>query len=230
MVELENINQEFEIDLNQIQYVGGITVETDPTVPLHVKEITTEDITNWNNKSEFDGDYNKLINTPNIPSVPTKVSELENDSKYLTEYTETDPTVPSHVKNISQNDIANWNNKSEFNGNYNDLTNKPNIPTKVSQLENDKNYATENFVTSKIEEIEAGGGSIDVSNLVTKEELATKVDRVTGKSLIADSEITRLASVTNYNDTDIRNQLNTKASIDYVNEIVGDIETLLGGI
>ena len=31
-------------------------------------------------------------------TVPTKVSELENDSGYLTSYTETDPTVPSWAK------------------------------------------------------------------------------------------------------------------------------------
>jgi hypothetical protein len=30
--------------------------------------------------------------------VPTKTSELENDSNYLTSYTETDPTVPSWAK------------------------------------------------------------------------------------------------------------------------------------
>ena len=64
-----------------------------------------------------------------IPVVPTKISELENDSGYLTEYTETDPTIPTHVKNITQENITNWNNKSEFSGSYNDLTDKPTIPS-----------------------------------------------------------------------------------------------------
>ena len=32
------------------------------------------------------------------PDIPTKVSELENDSGYLTSYTETDPTVPAWAK------------------------------------------------------------------------------------------------------------------------------------
>jgi hypothetical protein len=31
-------------------------------------------------------------------------------SQYLTDFTETDPTVPDHVKDITQNDINNWNN------------------------------------------------------------------------------------------------------------------------
>ena len=139
--------------------------------------ITSENINKWNNKSEFDGNYDSLSNKPTIPN---KVSELENDKNYLTSvpseyktktendslyqakgnyltgFTETDPTVPSHVKNISENDISNWNNKSNFSGSYNDLTNKPTlfsgsyndltnkptIPTKTSQLTNDNNYLT----------------------------------------------------------------------------------------
>lgn len=35
-----------------------------------------------------------------------------------------------------------WNNKSDFNGSYNNLTEKPTIPTKVSQLTNDSNFLT----------------------------------------------------------------------------------------
>lgn len=35
-----------------------------------------------------------------------------------------------------------WNNKSDFSGNYEDLTNKPTIPTKTSQLTNDSKFST----------------------------------------------------------------------------------------
>lgn len=45
--------------------------------------------------SDFSGSYNDLIDKPNIPS---KTSELTNDSGYITGYTETDPTVPSWAK------------------------------------------------------------------------------------------------------------------------------------
>lgn len=41
--------------------------------------------------------------------VPTKTSELENDSGYITQ--ETDPTIPYYIKQISQADINSWNNK-----------------------------------------------------------------------------------------------------------------------
>lgn len=42
-------------------------------------------------------------------TVPTKTSQLTNDSHFIT--SETDPTVPSYVKQISLADINNWNNK-----------------------------------------------------------------------------------------------------------------------
>lgn len=119
-------------------------------------------------------------------TVPTKTSELQNNSGFIT--TETDPTVPSYVKAISLADINNWNNKQNAlvsgstiktinnesllgSGNiqidgivytagtgiditnevisneitsYNDLTDLPTIPTKVSDLINDENFASEN--------------------------------------------------------------------------------------
>lgn len=133
--------------------------ETDPTVPAHVKAITAENITAWNNKSSFSGNYEDLTNKPTIPTVPSVVSAFENDAGYITNeyhdntkqdviedlaairsgaalgatalqsYTESDPTVPAHVKAITEENITAWNNKSSFSGSYEDLTNKPTIPT-----------------------------------------------------------------------------------------------------
>ena len=63
-------------------------------------------------------------------SLPTKVSDLTNDAGYITSYTETDPVfTASAASGITSTDITNWNNKSDFSGSYNDLTNKPTIPT-----------------------------------------------------------------------------------------------------
>ena len=52
---------------------------------------------------------------------------------------------------------------------------KVDIPIRVGQLENDKNYATETFVTTKIAEAELAGGDIDLSGYATKEDIADKV-------------------------------------------------------
>ena len=145
--------------------------ETDPTVPSHVKAITEQNITNWNSKSDFSGSYNDLTGKPTIPD---NISDLNNDAGYLTDipntyktkaendelyqpkgnyltsYTETDPTVPSHVKSITEQNITNWNNKSDFSGSYNDLTNKPIIPSKTSDLTNDSDFTTKSYVDSEI--------------------------------------------------------------------------------
>lgn len=67
-----------------------------------------------------------------------------------------------------------------------------------------------------------GDGEIDLSGYATKDDLLNKVDKELGKSLISNNEIERLANVTNYDDTAIKNQINSKASIsdmtDYIEE------------
>ena len=75
----------------------------------------------------FSGDYNDLVNVPQIPQIPADVSAFNNDAGYLTDYTETDPQFNAWDKD------------------YNDLTNKPTIPTvptNVSTFTNDAGYVT----------------------------------------------------------------------------------------
>ena len=167
---------------------GFISSEQDPSVPIHVKNITEDDITNWDNKSNFSGNY---IDLSGKPTIPTNISQLANDTGYLT--SESDPTVPNHVKSISQQDINNWNGKSNFSGNYNELTNKPSIPTKLSQLINDENFLKEevdptvpSYVKAITEEDIAkwnkGGGeafSGDYNDLTNKPTIPTRLGQLT---------------------------------------------------
>lgn len=75
---------------------------------------------------------------PDTTTIPTKVSDLTNDSGYITSYTETDPIFSaSAAAGISSTDISNWNAKSDFSGSYNDLSNKPTIP--AAQVQSDWN-------------------------------------------------------------------------------------------
>lgn len=118
-----------------------------------------------------------------------------------------------------------------------------NVPSKVSQLENDKNYlssipleyvtenelsekgyATENFVANKIAEAELSGSDVDLSGYATKDELNAKVDKIKGKSLIDDTEIERLANVDNYNDTELKNLINSKADKTAIPSKVSQLE------
>ena len=53
------------------------------------------------------------IGTKAYVIVPTKLSELTNDEGFITNAEETDPTVPSYVKEITMADINNWNDKQD---------------------------------------------------------------------------------------------------------------------
>lgn len=129
--------------LNDSGFITDYT-ETDPVFcesPAH--DITSEDILNWTNKSDFSGSYDDLTDKPTIP---TKTSDLTNDSGYITGFTETDPVfTASAASEITSTDITNWNEKSDFSGSYNDLTDKPEIPTvptNISAFTNDVGYLT----------------------------------------------------------------------------------------
>jgi hypothetical protein len=80
--------------------------------------------------------------------IPTKTSELTNDSGFITKNDiPTIPTALSQLEDDSSHRLVTdvekqrWDNKSDFSGDYNDLKNKPTIPTKLSELENDTNFA-----------------------------------------------------------------------------------------
>lgn len=59
-----------------------LTEESDPTVPKHVKEITEQNISNWNNKSNFSGQYNDLQGLPDLSKFALE-SDIPTD--YITE-------------------------------------------------------------------------------------------------------------------------------------------------
>lgn len=97
--------------------------------------------------------------------------------------------------------------------------NKTEIPTKTSQLTNDSGYLTSipiEYVTET--ELNSKG------YLTQHQDISGKVDKVPGKSLIADTEITRLANVVNYDDTEIISLLATKVSKEYVDNQISNIE------
>ena len=141
----------------KINGVNALTIEAGTNITLD-QEGSTLTINSTGGGSGGTSNYNALTNKPKINNVelngnktlndlgiqpsgnyaleseiPTKTSDLTNDSGFITGYIETDPTVPSHVKNITQANITSWNNKSDFSGNYNDLTNKPTIPSEVTE-------------------------------------------------------------------------------------------------
>ena len=73
------------------------------------------------NRGAWDVAYNDKINSASFSTTTgvltltqqdTGTVTVDLDGRYLQSYTETDPTVPSHVKNITATNISNWNDAS----------------------------------------------------------------------------------------------------------------------
>lgn len=92
-----------------------------------------------------------------------------------------------------------------------------NVPTKVSELTNDSNFVTETELNAK-------------GYLTEHQDISGKVDKEEGKSLIADSEITRLSTVKNYDDSVVKEDIATiktdYATKTYVGEQIASADHL----
>lgn len=164
-------------------------------------------------------DYALKTDIPDISNLAAKDEvAFKNDV-----YTKTE--VDEKISSGGSFDSSLYYDKTSVDTLLDDKANISDIPTNTSQLVNDSGYITnipDEYITNS--ELEAKGYLTehqDISNLATKAELATKadtssldgkVDKVEGKSLISDSEIARLATLTNYDDTEIKNEIATKAN------------------
>ena len=145
----ELYNKLIGIDINNIK------------VDLHEYQKIVDNNLETNNK-----EITKAINEVN-KKIPTKTSQLENDSYYVVRNELHNHNNIDVLNNITSSDINNWNNKSDFSGRYNDLEGLPKIPSKVSELTNDNNYVNDNYVIRKIAEASLNK-DIDLSDYATK--------------------------------------------------------------
>jgi hypothetical protein len=134
-----------------------------------------------------------------VISVPTKVSDLTNDAGYITSYTETDPVFSaSAAHSITSADIAAWNGKSDFSGSYNDLTDKPTIPSAVTESTVSGWGFTKNAGT--ITGVTMNGASKGTSGVVDLGTVITAHQDISGKANIAD--LAAVATSGSYTDLD----------------------------
>ena len=115
-----------------------------------------------NGNGEIIGISDVLVNGVSVVSnniayiiVPTKTSELINNSGFLT--SETDPTVPTYIKQISMSDINNWNNKQ------NALVSGTNIKT----INNESLLGSGNIEINSGESYSAGTGINIENNIIS---------------------------------------------------------------
>ena len=183
----------------KVRYIGTTTdLFTFETIFLdNVSKTGTVSLSAYNLYSyRYSDGVSSIYTVANIKDIPTNVSDFTNDAGYITGYTETDPIfTASAAHGISSTDITNWNNKSDFSGSYNDLTNKPTIPTKVSDLTNDSGYITGYTETDPVFTASAAHGiaSSDISNWNSKQAAlvsGTNIKTINNNSILGSGNLT----------------------------------------
>lgn len=146
---------------NDAGYITGYT-ETDPTVPSWAKASSKPSYTA--------AEVGALPDTTVIPTVPSNISAFNNDSGYITGYTETDPTVPSWAKAPTKPTYT----ASEV-GALPDTTVIPTVPTNVSAFNNDAGYISGYTETDPVFSASAAHGisSSDISSWNGKQNALT---------------------------------------------------------
>ena len=239
LTEKANVNDIPASTSDLVNDSGFISQEIDPIYSSSAaSEITSNDITNWNNKSDFSGDYNDLTNKPVIPDVSNYVTK---DTNELENYTLTNDLSSVATSNdyddldnkpsLFSGDYNDLTNKPTlFSGNYNDLTNKPNIPSKTSDLTNDNNFidnTVNNLVnytkTSSLSNVATSGSYNDLSNKPTIPDVSNFITKDVNDLTYytKSSDLSTVATSGSYNDL-----TNTPTIPDVSNFITKDVNDL----
>lgn len=158
--------------------------------------------------SSFDGDYNSLTNKPTIP---TKISELDNDSGFITEANIPVKSVNGKTGNVTLDAKA-----------VGALPDTTTIPSKTSELDNDSGFITNDALSGKQDEITGAATTITNSNLTAN---CTLISDANGKVAVSDVTSTELGYLDGVT-SNVQTQLNGKQGVD--DEIQG--LRLRGGI
>ncbi len=143
-------------------YVGDIDVSIEPNLNEKINIINEEIEQLKIGKSDLNHNhsYDNLTNKPNIP---VNISQLTNDSNFATKTFVTNKISEAQLNGDGNVDLSAYVTKDDLkkkadvihNHNYNDLTNKPNIPTSISELINDLNFANKQYVDDKFSNVQA---------------------------------------------------------------------------
>lgn len=193
---------------NGAGYITGYSVtEGDVTAHQSALSITESQISDL---SHFSGSYTDLTNKPTIPTNNNEltngagyitasstdtltnksgnVSQFTNDAGYKTSVTESDVTAHEAALSITESQISDL---AHFSGSYNDLTNKPTIPTNNNELTNGAGYITDYTVTQS--DVTAHQAALavtesqitDLQNYITDANITIVGDDSTGTSFSA---------------------------------------------
>lgn len=152
--------------------------------------------------SSFDGDYNSLTNKPTIP---TKISELDNDSGFITEANIPVKSVNGKTGNVTLDAKA-----------VGALPDTTTIPSKTSELDNDSGFITSDALSGKQDKVTGAATTITNSNLTANCALISDTNGKVAASPITATELSSLDGVT----SNVQTQLNSKQPTITVNGII----------
>ena len=193
-------------------------------------KVTDLKVIEWDNKSDFSGSYEDLTDKPKIPVVDVNKAYVDEQLSNKSDINHTHTELHTHNNKdvldvITQEKINEWNSKSNFSGDYNDLINKPTIPTLDG-------YATENYVKNAIADAQLNGGggtgSVDLSGYATKDELNAKanVSDIPTKTSQLENDSNFLTSVPSEYVTET--ELNAKGYLTQHQDISGKVDKVNG--
>ena len=140
-----------------------------------------------------------------LTSVPDEyITESELNAKgYITGYEESDPIFSaSPSASITNEDIENWDNKSEFSGNYNDLTNKPTIPSNYVTTDTTQDVTgSKNFKNVMKIQNGQGTGSLWIGGDVNANTLTNNKRRLARVVVPTFSDITKGATLLGFDSS-----------------------------
>ena len=189
----------------------------DLSIPTKVSELTND------KKYQTDSDLVTAL-TPYAKSNDVTAEIIAEIAKVVANAPESFDTlkemsdwIAHHESDATTMNSAISDNKNAIDALQSSKANKSEIPDVSEYITEEqliaKDYADKAYVTEEITKISTGG-EINLSSYLSKVEAAeTYVIKESGKSLIDDTEIERLASVSNYDDTNIRAELANKADI-----------------
>ena len=204
LISSDNINMKLEDSKEISANMSGGIIETDPIFtdsPAYT--ITYEDITEWNDKSNFSGNYNDLTNKPIIP---TQISQLNNDLGFITK----------NVNNLTYYTLSNDLSTVATTGDYDDLLDKPTIPTDTSDLTNNAGFITNTVnnlinytLSSSLANVATTGSYNDLLNTPNLANVATSG---LYSDLINKPTLSTVASTGDYDDLIDKPTIPTKTS------------------
>ena len=127
--------------------------------------------------TELNNSLNRLSESIENLNIPTKTSELENDSDF---------TTNSYVNEMLGGKKLVYLTQAEYDNLTEEEKNNENVVYNITDIDidyvteeelNNKGYATETYVNNKISEAQLGGGGVDLSNYATLEQVDEKISQ-----------------------------------------------------